>query len=141
MYLKYSTAYLSGVVEMASSYSKYMGPSYMTAICFDLKNPLEDFKRFYNIKEDIKVNKVETSYHELLITLLGNDKKLIDTVEHWTRVRIGEVQEIYTIEENSNLLNLLSGSDGGLSPFYIVDDIYFVKFNKMFVVFMIGNDE
>ena len=141
MYLKYSTAYLSGVVEMASSYSKYMGPSYMTAICFDLKNPLEDFKRFYNIKEDIKVNKVETSYHELLITLLGNDKNLIDTVEHWTRVRIGEVQEIYTIEENSNLLNLLSGSDGGLSPFYIVDDIYFVKFNKMFVVFMIGNDE
>ena len=141
MYLKYSTAYLSGVVEMASSYSKYMGPSYMTAICFDLKNPLEDFKRFYDIKEDIKVNKVETSYHELLITLLGNDKDLIDTVEHWTRVRIGEVQEIYTIEENSNLLNLLSGSDGGLSPFYIVDDIYFVKFNKMFVVFMIGNDE
>jgi len=141
MYLKYSTAYLSGVVEMASSYSKYMGPSYMTAICFDLKNPLEDFKRFYDIKEDIKVNKVETSYHELLITLLGNDKDLIDTVEHWTRVRIGEVQEICTIEENSNLLNLLSGSDGGLSPFYIVDDIYFVKFNKMFVVFMIGNDE
>ena len=141
MYLKYSTAYLSGVVEMASSYSKYMGPSYMTAICFDLKNPLEDFKRFYDIKEDIKVNKVEASYHELLITLLGNDKDLIDTVEHLTRVRIGEVQEIYTIEENSNLLNLLSGSDGGLSPFYIVDDIYFVKFNKMFVVFMIGNDE
>ena len=141
MYLKYSTAYLSGVVEMASSYSKHMGPSYMTALCFDLKSPLEDFKRFYDIKEDIKVNKVETSYHELLITLLGNDKNLIDTVEHWTRVRIGEVQEIYTIEENSNLLNLLSGSDGGLSPFYIVDDIYFVKFNKMFVVFMIGNDE
>ena len=113
----------------------------MTALCFDLKNPLEDFKRFYNIKEDIKVNKVETSYHDLLITLLGNDKDLIDTVEHWTRVRIGEVQEIYTIEDDSNLLNLLSGSDGGLSPFYIVDDIYFVKFNKMFVVFMIGNDE
>ena len=141
MYLKYSTAYLSGVVETASSYSKYMGPSYMTALCFDLKSPLEDFKRFYNIKEDIKVNKVETSYHDLLITLLGNDKDLIDTVEHWTRVRIGEVEEIYTVEENSNLLNLLSGSDGGLSPFYMLEDIYFIKFNKMFVIYMIGNDE
>ena len=94
-----------------------------------------------SIKEEINIEKIKTTYHDLLITLLGNDKDLIDTVEHWTRVRIGEVEEIYTVEENSNLLNLLSGSDGGFSPFYMLEDIYFIKFNKMFVIYMIGNDE
>ena len=55
MYLKYSTAYLSGVLETASSYSKYMGPSYMTALCFDLKSPLEDFKKFYKKESKSKI--------------------------------------------------------------------------------------
>ena len=141
MYLKYSTAYLSGVVETASSYSKYMGPSYMTALCFDLKSPIEDFKKFYKIKEDINIKIIKNTYHDLLITLLGNDKDLIDTVEHWTRIRIGEVQEIYTIEDDSNLLNILSGSDGGLSPCYMLEDICFIKLNKMFLILMIGNAE
>ena len=141
MYLKYDSAYLSGVIEMASSYSKYMGPSYMTAICFDLKNPLEDFKKFYEIKENINIEKITVTYHDLLISLLGNDKDLIDSIEHLTRLSVGDVEEIYTVEENSNLINSLSRSDGGLSQFYIVEDIYFIKFNKVYVVFMIGNDE
>ena len=56
-------------------------------------------------------------------------------------MEVGDYKKVLTVSENSKVLDLLSGSDGGIGGFYIVEDVYFIEFDKMIVCFIIGNDE
>ena len=52
-------------------------------------------------------------------------------------MRAGEPRRILSVD-NRKLLDALSE---GYGPFYYVEDIYFIEFEKMVICFMIGNDE
>ena len=73
MHLIPATSYVDGLVNMASSCSKYMGPSYMHAICFNKKDYINDFKDFYHIKKE-KVELIETnmSLKDFIQTFFGD---------------------------------------------------------------------
>ena len=78
MYLLEETEYISGLVNMASSVSTWMGVSFMDAICFEKENYLDDFSKFHNIKkEDIKIHETNISFEEFIKNNFGEDKKLI----------------------------------------------------------------
>ena len=142
MYLEGSSSYVDGLVNMASSCSEYMMPSYMRAICFKKKDFKKSFCNFYKIPEkELEIIETSLTLKDFIIQSFGNIKEIIEGLTHWLHIEAGDPKKILTVPNNSKVLNLLSGSDGGISGFYFVEDIYFIEFNKMVICFIIGNDE
>jgi hypothetical protein len=139
MLLNEESLYISGLTNMASSVSKRMGPSYVQADCFDDKNYIKDFCECYEVDEsNVELVQQNTSFEDLMTDLFGDDvDKLIEGLTHWIHMRAGEPRRILSVE-NRKLLDVLSE---GYGPFYYVEDIYFIEFEKMVICFMIGNDE
>ena len=139
MYLKDETLYISGLFKMASSCSKKIGFSYATCTCFKKKNYLDSFKEFYNIKDEVKLKKLNISFDKLLIRIFGKNKRIIDGLMHWIKFYSGKALNIYTI--NSEIIDSLGAGNKGLSPFYFCDDCYFIECEKIVICLIIGNDE
>ena len=143
MYIKGTSPYINGLTNMASSCTKQMGPSYMKAVCFDKKNYIESFKDYYNIpNEKVSLTETAMTLKDFLECFFGKNKEIIEGLMHWIHINAGDAKKVLTIEdENRDLIETLSGSDGGISGFYILEDIYFIEFDKMVICFTIGNDE
>ena len=142
MYLIEKSEYISGLVNMASSISKNMGCSFMDATCFKNNDFITSFSKFYNIhKEDIKIHESSDSLEDFIKKYFGDDKTLIDGLSYWMSLKMGEVKKIYEQDDDSKLNDLLSNSGYGKMPFYIVDDIVFIEFEKGTIAFIIGNNE
>lgn len=142
MYLEGFSSYVDGLVNMASSCSEYMMPSYMRAICFKKKNYKKAFCNFYKIPEkELEIIETSLTLKDFIIQSFGNIKEITEGLTHWLHIEVGDSKKILTVPDSSKVLNLLSGSDGGISGFYFVEDIYFIEFDKMIVCFIIGNDE
>ena len=138
MYLKNESIYISGLVNMASFNT---GPSYVDAICMTKDNYKEVFSKIYRIKkETITLEKTNQSLESLLKVLFNLEKKPLDTLIHWMTRECGKCIDIYT-SENKELLSSLSGASKGIGPFFFLEEIYFIEFEKMIVCLMIGNDE
>lgn len=124
---------------MASSCSRKIGPSYAYATCFKKKDFVNSFKLFYNIKEDIKLKKVNISFEKLIIRIFGKNKRIVNGLSHWIHFYSGKPINIYTMDYK--IIELLGRCNKGLSPFYIVDDMYFIECEKLVICLVIGNDE
>ena len=134
-------SYVSGLTNMASSMSLDIGPSFVEADCFDLDNYLEDFLKYYEIKDNnIKLVESNSSLKDIFYEFFGENKKIISSLTYWIELHFGKYEHIYTVEE-AKLYEYLSRSDGGVSSFYIVEDLYFVEFSDKVLCFMIGNNE
>lgn len=142
MYLKDSSLYISGLVNMASSVSKTISKSYLQADCFEKKNYKESFLTMYEIPEDIfHLEEYKKSLETLLKELLGNDKNLIEGLLHWINLESGPVEKIYTVSENTKALELMGAETGGYGPFYFVEDLYFIETDRLVICLLLGNDE
>ena len=142
MYLKNSSNYVSGLVNMASSMSKHIGKSYLQADCFEKKDYVSSFITMYEIPEDIfHLEEYNHSLEEVLRSILGNSEKLIEGLLHWLGMEIGKVEKIYTLPENNKVLELIGGETGGYGPFYFCDDLYFIETDRMVLCLLLGNDE
>jgi len=139
MYLKEESLYVSGLFHMASSCSKKIGFSYATATCFKKKNFINSFQNFYEIKEEIKLKKINVSLDKFLTRIYGKNKGIIDGLTHWIRFDFGNTLNIYSV--NKNIIDLLSGENKGLSPFYFCEDVFFIECEKIVICMLIGNDE
>ena len=142
-YLRYLSNYVAGLVNMASSCSKTMGPSYVDADCFSRENFEDEFANLYNVnKDEIKLTEINKSFRDVLSDLFGTDTYgLIDGLEHWIHMKAGDSIKLYRISEDCRLSELLSGDNGGCGAFFFMEDIFFFEFEKMVICFMIGNDE
>ncbi|MBR2678816.1 MAG: hypothetical protein IKE63_05315 [Bacilli bacterium] len=141
MYLKDPSNYVSGLVNMASSVSKYIGPSYLQADCYELKDYVDDFCAMYEIPKDIvHLEEYKHSLEELLKSILGTSEGLIEGLLHWLHREIGEVKKIYTVPDNK-VLELIGAETGGYGPFYFCEDLYFIETDKMVLCLLLGNDE
>lgn len=142
MYLKESSMYISGLVNMASSCSKKIGLSYMDAECYDVNKFKETFADIYKIDvNNFKLHIIDNSLEQLFISIFGEDDKLISGLLHWINFYVGSYKNIYTVDEGCNVFDLLSCSEGGIGPFYFLEDLFFVEFEKVVICFMVGNDE
>ncbi len=142
-HIRYASNYISGLTHMASSCSKYLGPSYVDANCFSKKDFKEEFAKFYNVNiNEIKLVEINKSFREVLTGIFGEDvQRLIDGLEHWIHMEAGDPVKLYHIDDESNLAEQLSGCNRGRGAFYFMEDIFFFEFEKMVICFMIGNDE
>ena len=135
------SSYISGLMNMASSLSTYIGPSWIDASCFEKKNSFEEFKKYYKLDIDISINKTNRDFDIALKAWLGEDKKLIESLEYWINLELGEVVEIYEVTNYKEVCSMLSWSEGGVSPFYFVEDLYFIEFRDYMICFIMGNNE
>lgn len=142
MYLKDQSLYISGLVNMASSVSKTISKSYLQADCFEKKDYQKKFLTMYEIPEDIfHLEEYKKSLESLLKDLLGNSKDLIDGLLHWIIREAGEVKMIYTVPEDSKVMQFIGAETGGYGPFYFCEDIYFIECDRFVICLMMGNDE
>ena len=142
MYLIEETEYISGLVNMASSLSDWMGVSYMDAICFNKDSYLEDFSKLHNInKEDIKIHESIISLEEFIKNNFGNNKKLIDGLSYWITRKAGDFIKVYEQSSNSKLNELIEKSQYGKTPFFFIENIIFIEFDNMIISFITGNNE
>lgn len=142
MYLKDSSLYISGLVNMSSSVSKTISKSYLQADCFEKKNYKEAFLTMYEIPEDIfHLEEYKKSLENLLKDLLGDDKNLIEGLLHWLHMEAGTVEKIYTLPDNNKVLELMGAETGGYGPFYFVEDVFFIETDRLVICLLIGNDE
>ena len=131
--------YLSGLMNMVSSVSTNISYSYIEVNCFNLKNYKKEFSEYYEIdKDEIKLSKTNYDLKKMLSTWNIEDN-LIENILYWISLKIGNVKTVY--ETGRNLCDLLSWSGGGKSPFYIVDDAYFVEIDNYMFCFIMGNNE
>ena len=127
---------------MASSCFKNMGPSYMNSVCFDVDNYRNEFSKHYKVKdEDIKIHKYEGTFSELFKNLYLDEDNIINGLKYWLEMELDEIKNIYIEDEDSKLDSLLSGSEGGVSGFYSVEEVIFIEFEKTMLVIIIGNNE
>ena len=142
MYLLEETEYISGLVNMASSVSTWMGVSFMDAICFNKENYLDDFSKFHNIKkEDIKIHETNISFEEFIKNNFGENKKLIDGLSYWIKRKAGDFIKVYEQDDDSNLNDLLEKSEYGKTPMFFIEDVVFIEFENMVISFITGNNE
>ena len=136
------SCYFSGLTNMASSCSKKIGLSYINTTVFKLNNYKESFSKHYKIPiTSINLIKSKLTINKLFENLLGKDKNIIESLIYYIECDIGKPKAIYEVKEDSNLIDLLSGYNNGISGFYIVEDIYFVEYEKVIVCFILGNNE
>ena len=137
MYLKTESSYVSGLVNMASSCSKQIGLSYVDADCFELKDYKKEFSKIYEINEnELILEDLNLSFGEFLTNLFGENKDLIEGLIHWINFNIGKPNKLLTLKDN-NILDKLSKD----SPFYFIEDIFFIECEKIVICLLIGNDE
>ena len=137
MYLKTESSYVSGLVNMASSCSKQIGLSYVDADCFELKDYKKEFSKIYKINEnELILEDLNLSFGEFLTNLFGENKDLIEGLIHWINFNIGKPNKLLTLKDN-NILDKLSKN----SPFYFLEDVFFIECEKIVICLLIGNDE
>ncbi len=142
MYLLEETEYISGLVNMASSVSNWMGVSFMDAICFKKEEFLDDFAYLHNIKkEKIKIHETDLSLEEYIKNNFGEDKKLIEGLSYWITRKAGKFIKIYEQDEDSKLNELLEKSSYGKTPFFFIENVTFIEFDNMIISFITGNNE
>lgn len=142
MYLLEETEYISGLVNMASSVSDWMGVSFMDAICFNKESFLDDFSKFHKIKkEDIKIHESNISLEEFIKNNFGEDKKIIDGLSYWITRKAGDFIKVYEQDSNSKLNELLEKSEYGKTPMFFIENVVFIEFDNMIISFITGNNE
>lgn len=133
MYLKEKSNYIKGLVNMASH---NMGPSYMTATCYDNFTSFQkDYKIPSSISELEEIKKTPSEFFQEILKIEGRE---LDTLLHWFRMRCGDILKIST-SKNEKLLDHIMKKK--YSPFFFLEEMYFLDFKDITIILMIGNDE
>ena len=136
-------AYLSGLFDMASSLSEWIGRSYIEVYCFDPDDWRAAFAQHFALQtEDVQFEASEKTMRQMLVQWLGGaEPALTDSLMYHIHSQIGDPIAVWQTPQDSRLPGKLSWSQGGESPFYTAEDLFFVQFPQMVVCIMAGNNE
>ncbi len=124
-------SYLNGLMNMASSLSKSIGPSYIIVDCYK-KEELEKLKKDYHIK---KITPSTLSFKEKLGEWFLEERITIESILYWSERKIKEERNIYDIErEDFEKMEKYT-------PFYIIDDAFILETDKYLILYILGNNE
>ena len=133
--------YLNGLLDIASSVSVWIGPSYVTAKVFDNDAFLTGFYEYYHYDPDVLLDTV-LSFDELLRQWFGDeektDKKTVQALSYHIGKRFGKAEKVYSVKED--FLQQLEKKNSPV-PFTFVEDMAAVRFEKHTVCFVAGNNE
>mgnify|MGYP006988880900 CR=1 FL=1 len=138
------TGFMNGVISTGQAMSDNMGPSSL-AISVSLSDRyLQDFARDTEAKEIPAVVETEaTLAQELGAIFDGYDTepvigaRVADLLE---RVA-GENPKIVRFADEAQIKEAASGYSKGWGPFYFMEDMFFVVFEDLTILIMLGNDE
>ena len=131
--------YLRGVMNIASSVSKNIGPSYIEVECYDKSEFEEEFKRNYKINIKLEeLEKLNNSLEDALKIWFYNEKSLIDSINYLFRLHLPEIKNIYYITEE--LINEIRNKKVN-SIFYDIEDFIFIELEDKIIIFILGNNE
>ena len=132
----YLSSYLEGITNMASSISKSIGYSYVKVDAYDKKTFQEEFKKYYHLKEDIKLIETSKSFESALLDWFQDEQKIVESITYWFHLKTNEDPKVYLSEEE-----LVSTLDEKRMDFYTLDDLFFVECKNYIFVFLLGNNE
>ena len=121
------SAYLDGLMNMATSLSKSIGPSFVTVNCYDK----EEFNKEYKIK----YSPTSLSYKDKLEEWFIDDKKAVESIIYWTNRYVKEIKSIYII--NNKDLELFKKDN----PLYFIEDVFILETTNYLITYVIGNNE
>ena len=91
-------------------------------------------------EKDVKLKESKYTMKDILLSWFGKDEtNITDSLLYWIEFDSGKAIKVY--EYTNNLDELLSRSEGGVSNFYFVEDIYFIEFDTVIMSFILGNNE
>ena len=130
-------SYLEGLLNMASSLSKNIGPSYVKVDCYIKEDFKEQLSKYYKVPID-KINLIKTNetLESALSNWFGGENKIIESITYWFNLKVKGAKVIYYSEEE--LKNIL---DNKQMDFYCLDDLFFVESKEYIFVFQLGNNE
>ena len=119
--------YIRGVVNMAS-YN--LIPSFMETYCMD---NIKEIKEYFMItkNKEIKLNKMNTTFDKLFKVILNISKEEMDTFTYLITKTVGKCINIYKPDEKTFKLI----EDNHNYPFFFLEDIYFIEFEKNTIKF------
>ncbi len=123
----YLSAYLDGLLNMASSLSKSIGPSLVSVNCYDKKEFDKEYK--------IDYSPTSLSYEDKLKEWFVDEKKVVESILYWTNRYIKDIKKIYII--NKKDLDLFKKDN----PLYFIDDVFIIETKDFMVTFVLGNNE
>ena len=141
----YLQGYVSGLVEMAAASSGNLGFSDMTAVWLGRSNVIEAAAEEIGCDPAmLEGTVVDEPLVDHLCLSFGDDVKGInaayDLVKKLRTLFDADV-EIIEFTEHDALCEMYSGFSGGRGPYYIVETMFLVRFEKAAVLFVRGSDE
>lgn len=136
MELEYLSGYLTGLMNMSSSLSTYIGPSYIKVHCYEKNSFKEEFKKNYKLKEEVELIETNQSLETTLLDWFGDDKKMIESITYWFNLTYPGDKKVYYVSDD--LKNTL---DNKRRDFYCLDDLFIVECKNKEFVFLLGNNE
>ena len=129
--------YLTGIMQMASSLSNNIGPSYINVECYEKEKFAEEFCREYKITDqDLDIEIANRNLITALFSWFGNEKQIVDSIVYWFNLKCKEKKTIYLPSEK--LMNKISKKE---NFFYYLEDVLFIESEKNYIVLYLGNNE
>ena len=136
---------LKTYVEKASLGALKIKQRSMTADFAHNKEAKEVLAELLGISEDaVKLAESRLSFRRKLYEVLGNNytgRRLSRQLETEMKAELGAGCTVFEPENAQEVCESLSGFSGGKGPFYIVEEVFFVRFDDVTAVFYVGNDE
>ena len=142
---EYLQGYVSGLVEMAAVHSDNLGFSDMTAVWLGKSNYIEAAAQEIGCSPDmLEGHVIDEPLVDHLCLSFGDDMKGIqaacDLVKKLRTLFDADV-EIIEFTQHDELCELYSGYSGGRGPYFIVETMFLVRFEKAALLFVRGSDE
>lgn len=125
--------------DILDKYSKYTNPSYICAYCFE-KDYIKDFCMSFLIDIDKDLFEEKDSDYKEYIKSWFYDGKIADNLIRELDEILSKTEKIIKIRDGGIIKDKLSGLFG-LTPYYFLEDLFFVKCHDNVWCFMIGNNE
>lgn len=131
------SCYIEGLCNMASSMSKSIGPSYIKVNCYDKKDLKEKFTKDYKITpEDLKLTNTNQSLTTTLLDWFYDEPKIVESLTYWIDLYYRGEKKVYLADEK-----LFHKIQEKQKDFYILDDLFFMEYKDIMIVFLLGNNE
>ncbi|MBQ3460892.1 MAG: hypothetical protein IJH14_09500 [Solobacterium sp.] len=133
--------YAKGLMNLASSMSAWMGPSFCDAYCYLPEEFEAEFIRDMRMKKMPAYEECPDSDRDTFVELFGKEEKqLLDGLQYWLNFELGPFEKAYRIVDEEKLLNRMDGNRNN-TRFFFLETIRILKYRKVILVLVCGNNE
>lgn len=121
---------------MSSSISKSIGYSYVKVDGYLKESFQEEFKKFYHLKEDVRLIETTNSFEATLLDWFQNEDKIVESIHYWFHLKTKEEPKVFLTD-----IKLRDILDEKRMDFYSLEDLFFIECKNYIFVFLLGNNE